>query len=156
MKNAKTNQRLDTQSIGYRVRQLSQLIARRFQADLVPYGLTPFHWFVLRCLWTENGLAVSSIAAQLQEVGGTMTGVLDRMEERDLITRVRDTSDRRVWRVVLTEKGAQLEKTLPPVVNKIRKRLAKGVPQQELDVFNKVLDDLIVNAAEMAAETDAD
>jgi MarR family transcriptional regulator, organic hydroperoxide resistance regulator len=141
-----------TQSIGYRIRQLSQLIARRFQADLAPHGLTPFHWFVLRCLWDEDGLPVSSLAEQLKEVGGTMTGVLDRMEERDLINRVRDKTDRRVWRVYLTDKVHELEKVLPPLITRLRKRLIKGVPQEQLDVFDKVLDNLIDNATEMVAE----
>jgi MarR family transcriptional regulator, organic hydroperoxide resistance regulator len=153
MPNSRAGQRDHTQSIGYRIRQLSQLIARRFQSDLAPHGLTPFHWFVLRCLWEEDGRAVSSIAQQLQEVGGTMTGVLDRMEERGLTRRVRDKNDRRVWRVYLTDKGRELEDVLPPLVTHLRKRLIKGVSQENLDIFDQVLDKLIVNATQMVAET---
>lgn len=99
-------------------------------------------------------MPVSTIAERLQEVGGTMTGVLDRMEERDLIKRVRDKNDRRVWRVCLTDKGMELEETLPPLIARIRKKLIKGVPQAELDVFNKVLDQLIENATTLVAESE--
>jgi len=66
--------------MGYRIKLLSQLLSRKFQERLEPYGLTPFHWVVLCCLWEEDGLATSSIGEKLQQVGGTLTGVLDRME----------------------------------------------------------------------------
>ncbi len=92
-------------SLGYRIKLLSQLSTRKFQERLEPFGLTPFHWVVLCCLWEEDGLATSSIGEKLQQVGGTLTGVLDRMEDRGLIRRERDRNDRRVWRIWLTDAG---------------------------------------------------
>ena len=133
--------------IGYKVRLLSQLMSRRFQTELLPYGLTPFHFFVLRCLWEQDGLSVSSIGEKLMELGGTMTGVIDRMEERELLVRKRDRADRRVWRVYLTDKGRALEDELPELVLKVRKELIRGVDKKEYETFNRVLDQLIANAA---------
>jgi MarR family transcriptional regulator, organic hydroperoxide resistance regulator len=71
-------------SLGYRIKLLGQLTNRRLQEVLEPFGLTPFHWLVLCCLWQEDGLATSSIGDKLQQVGGTLTGVIDRMEEREV------------------------------------------------------------------------
>ena len=76
---------LAPQSIGYRIKLLSQLLGRNFPQRLEPLGLTAFHWLVLCCLWEEDGLATSAIGDKRQQVGGTLTGVLDRMEERGLI-----------------------------------------------------------------------
>jgi MarR family transcriptional regulator, organic hydroperoxide resistance regulator len=150
--NRASKQRIE-QGIGYKVRLLSQLLSRRVQADLVPYGLTPFHYFVLRCLWEEDGLPVSSIGSRMQELGGTMTGVIDRMEERGLLNRKRDRADRRIWRVYLTEKGRQLEDEIPPIVVKVRKLLAKGVDKNDYEIFEGVLDELLINAAKMVADS---
>lgn len=86
-------------NLSYRLKLLSQLLFRRLQEKLEPFNLTPFHWIVLCCLWSEDGLATSSIGEKLQQVGGTLTGVLDRMEARELIRRERDIQDRRVWRI---------------------------------------------------------
>jgi DNA-binding MarR family transcriptional regulator len=69
--------------------------------------MTAFHWLVLCCLWQEDGLPTSSIGDKLQQVGGTLTGVLDRMEERGLVRRERDTRDRRIWRIWLTDSGRE-------------------------------------------------
>lgn len=133
------------QSLGYRIKLLSQLLGRRFQERLEPFGLTPFHWVVLCCLWKEDGLATSSIGERLQQVGGTLTGVLDRMEERGLIRRERDTRDRRVWRIWLTEAGKQLQTELPPIAKEIRDQAMAGIPETEQEQFSRAIDCAIAN-----------
>jgi DNA-binding MarR family transcriptional regulator len=144
------------QSIGYKIKILSQLSQRRLQLMLAPYDLTPFHWLVLRCLWIENGLPISDISQRLQEAGGTMTGVLDRMEERSLIVRVKDPSDRRVWRVFLTKKGQELESELMPVLQYNRKHFTKGIAPKDLQTFERVMDTLMTNCrAMLEAEFDS-
>jgi MarR family transcriptional regulator, organic hydroperoxide resistance regulator len=112
---------------GYRIKLLSQLLARKFTERLEPFGLTPFHWVVLCCLWEEDGLPTSSIGEKLQQVGGTLTGVLDRMEERKLIRRERDSRDRRIWRIWLTDAGKELETVLPPIAVEIREQAMQAI-----------------------------
>lgn len=131
--------------MGYRIKLLSQLLGRKFQERLEPLGLTPFHWLVLCCLWEEDGLATSSIGEKLQQVGGTLTGVLDRMEERGLVYRKRDTRDRRIWRIWLTPAGKQLQTVLPPIALEIYEQAMKGIPQDERAQFSQLLDWAIAN-----------
>jgi DNA-binding MarR family transcriptional regulator len=131
--------------VGYRIKLLSQLLGRKFQEQLEPFGLTPFHWVVLCCLWEEDGLATCSIGEKLQQVGGTLTGVLDRMEERGLIRRERDPRDRRIWRIWLTQEGKQLQTVLPPIAVEIRDRAMQGIPSEEREVFSQILDQAIAN-----------
>ena len=131
--------------MGYRVKLLSQLLARKFQDRLEPYGLTPFHWVVLCCLWQEDGLATSSIGEKLQQVGGTLTGVLDRMEQRGLVRRERDTRDRRVWRIWLTEAGEELKYILPPIAIEIREQALKGISEPQREQLSEMLDLAIAN-----------
>ena len=132
-------------SIGYRIKLLSQLGGRKFQELLEPYGLTPFHWVVLCCLWEEDGLATCSIGEKLQQVGGTLTGVLDRMEERGLIRRERDSRDRRVWRIWLTDAGRELETVLPPLATQFKDRAMQGFSPEERQLFSRLLDLAIAN-----------
>jgi MarR family transcriptional regulator, organic hydroperoxide resistance regulator len=132
-------------SLGYRIKLLSQLMGRKFQERLEPYGLTPFHWVVLCCLWEEDGLATCSIGEKLQQVGGTLTGVLDRMEERGLIYRERDLKDRRVWRIWLTEAGAELQQILPPIAMQLREETMLGMSQADRELFSELVDLAIAN-----------
>jgi MarR family transcriptional regulator, organic hydroperoxide resistance regulator len=136
---------LAPQSLGYRIKLLSMLLGRTFQERLEPYGLTPFHWVVLCCLWQEDGLATSSIGERLQQVGGTLTGVLDRMEERGLVRRERDSRDRRIWRIWLTDAGKELEEVLPPIATEIREQAMAGMSQAEQELFSTLIDKAIAN-----------
>ncbi|MEZ2228413.1 MULTISPECIES: MarR family transcriptional regulator [unclassified Microcoleus] len=132
-------------SIGYRLKLLGQLGTRRLQEALEPFGLTPFHWLVLCCLWQEDGLATSSIGDKLQQVGGTLTGVIDRMEERDLVRRERDTRDRRIWRIWLTDAGREMQEVLPPVVAEVREQSMTGISQADRERFSELIDIAIAN-----------
>jgi DNA-binding MarR family transcriptional regulator len=132
-------------SLGYRIKLLSQLLGRTFQERLEPFGLTAFHWVVLCCLWEEDGLATSTIGERLKQVGGTLTGVLDRMEERGLVRRERDSRDRRIWRIWLTESGKQLEQVLPPIAVEIREEAMMGIPIADRELFSELIDRAIAN-----------
>lgn len=131
--------------IGYRIKLLSQLLSRNFTEKLEPFGLTPFHWLVLCCLWQEDGLPTSSIGDKLKQVGGTLTGVLDRMEERGLVRRERDSSDRRIWRIWLTDAGKELETVLPPIAAEIRDETMQGISFADREAFSRILNRAIAN-----------
>jgi DNA-binding MarR family transcriptional regulator len=138
---------LAPQSLGYRIKLLSMLLSRTFQERLEPYGLTPFHWVVLCCLWQEDGLATSSIGERLQQVGGTLTGVLDRMEERGLVRRERDMRDRRIWRIWLTQAGKELEQVLPPIALEIREQAMAGIAEADRELLSRLIDQAIANCS---------
>ena len=139
------HQILAPHGIGYRLKLLSQISSRRFQEKLEPFGLTPFHWIVLCCLWQADGLATSSLADKLQQVGGTLTGVLDRMAERGLVRRERDLHDRRIWRIWLTPAGRALQIVLPPLSVEIREQALKGLSIPEREQLSALLDRIIAN-----------
>jgi DNA-binding MarR family transcriptional regulator len=96
-------------------------------------------------LWQEDGLPTSSIGDKLQQVGGTLTGVLDRMEERGLVRRERDTRDRRIWRIWLTDSGRELQEILPPLVAAIRDRSVEGFSEADRELFSQLIDRAILN-----------
>ena len=132
-------------STGYRIKLLSQLLYRKFSDQLEPFGLTPFHWLVLCCLWQEDGLPTSGIGEKLQQVGGTLTGVLDRMEDRGLVRREKDPVDRRICRIWLTDSGQDLEDVLPQVVADLHAQTWTGVSAQAQAQFSQSLNQAIAN-----------
>ena len=132
-------------SIDYKIKLLSQLLSRRFNEYLEHLKLTPFHWIVLCCLWEEDGLPTSSIGEKLKQVGGTLTGVIDRMEERGLVRRERNLQDRRVWRIWLTDDGKELETVLPPIVEEIRQEAMQGFSDGDRLIFSEILNRAVAN-----------
>jgi DNA-binding MarR family transcriptional regulator len=81
----------------------------------------------------------------VQQVGGTLTGVLDRMEERGLVRRERDHRDRRIWRIWLTELGQQLQEELPPIAQDIREQAMQGISKAEQERLSQLVDRAIAN-----------
>ncbi len=132
-------------NLGYKLKLASQLMYRNFLEQLEPYGLTPFHYLVLCCLWEEDGLSTSGIADKLKQLGATLTGVVDRMEQRNLVYRRRDDRDRRVVRIWLTEEGKRLMTVLPPLGEKTILAATQDMSESEQEITMQFLDRIITN-----------
>ncbi|NLD35280.1 MAG: MarR family transcriptional regulator [Desulfatiglans sp.] len=73
----------------------------------------------LNCLLTlnENGsLPPSHIARLMMINSSTITGIIDRLEEKGLLKRMRISKDRRIITVELTKNGEVLAKNAPPPI----------------------------------------
>ncbi|HAZ44503.1 MAG TPA: MarR family transcriptional regulator [Cyanobacteria bacterium UBA11369] len=132
-------------NLGYKLKLASQLMYRDFLERLEPYGLTPFHYLVLCCLWEEDGLSTSGIADKLKQLGATLTGVVDRMEDRNLVYRERDRDDRRIVRIWLTEEGKRLMHVLPAIGAQTINKATDNVPEAEQEAVLKLLDRIVQN-----------
>ena len=76
-------------------------------------GLTGSHLFILQKVSKQDGVMVREIADTINLSPATVTNILDRMESRDLVKRVRSTLDKRKVGIFLTEKGKQAISTAP-------------------------------------------
>lgn len=68
-------------------------------------GLTPQQAHALRCLVPGHPLPMRDLATELMCDASTVTGIVDRLEERGLVRRQPDVSDRRVKALVVTDAG---------------------------------------------------
>ena len=64
---------------------------------------------VLCRLFAQDGMTQSEIAQRIAVQGGTITNILQRMEEAGFVTRRRDPEDNRLVRVYLTNMGREKE-----------------------------------------------
>ncbi|MEW4530066.1 MAG: MarR family winged helix-turn-helix transcriptional regulator [Maioricimonas sp. JB045] len=83
------------------------------------HGLTQPQYNILRILYSEDRpMRCLEVAGQMVTVVPAITSLLDKLEKRNLITRVRCDQDRRVWYVELTRDGRTLVETMQePVLN---------------------------------------
>ena len=89
----------------------------------------------LNCLLAlhENGpLSPSQIAKMIMVNSSTVTGIIDRLEHKGLVKRMRISTDRRIITVDLTKNGKVLaENAPPPIQQKLFDGLSK-TPEKEL------------------------
>lgn len=94
---------------------------------LKPFGLSATQYNVLRILRgaAKDGLACGEIAGRMISRDPDITRLVDRLEARGLVTRSRDTKDRRVVTTRISDGGLKLLKDLDsPMDNVLRGRLA--------------------------------
>jgi DNA-binding MarR family transcriptional regulator len=91
---------------------------KKLEADLEKQGLTPPQFYVLATIGYAGGLPFGEIGAKMMVTVSNLTGIVDRLEEKKLVSRKRDEHDRRVVHVVLTDKGAKLYKSTIPLFEK--------------------------------------
>jgi MarR family transcriptional regulator, 2-MHQ and catechol-resistance regulon repressor len=80
----------------------------RIHQHLDQTNLTVSQFGVLEALWHLGSLSQRDLAQKLLKSGGNITMVIDNLEKRQLVRRERQTHDRRVILVCLTEAGETL------------------------------------------------
>lgn len=107
-----------TTSLWIRFLRFYLLSSKRLQDDLLKIGLTPPQLYVLATIGYTGGLPFNEIGAKMMVTVSNLTGIVDRLEEKGLVVRERDSRDRRVVRVILTEKGTRLYRSAIPALEK--------------------------------------
>lgn len=112
-------------------------------------GLTGAQYNVLRILRgaEPQGLACSSIAERMISHDPDMTRLLDRMEKRRLITRQRQSDDRRVVKTRITSGGLELLKRLDPTVRELHKRQFAHIAAARVRKLAGLLDEICAENA---------
>ena len=113
-----------------------------FKAELAPYGVTPGQYGVLRCLWDENGQTARKLAERLALDGSTITGILDRLEQKGLIERLPDPKDRRALQVMLTDAGRELQEPLLKVILTANEKALSSLNEQQAALLRSMLEDI--------------
>jgi DNA-binding MarR family transcriptional regulator len=111
---------------------------------LKPQGLTGTQYNVLRILRGAEpvGLACSGIGDRMISHDPDMTRLLDRMEKRGLITRARQTDDRRVVKTRITSAGLILLKNLDQPVRELHKRQFRHMGPARLKSLAELLEEV--------------
>ncbi|MGB8474876.1 MAG: MarR family transcriptional regulator [Candidatus Acidiferrum sp.] len=109
-----------------------------------PRGLTGTQYNVLRILRgaEPHGLPCSGIGERMISHDPDMTRLLDRMEKRELISRVRQTTDRRVIKTRITPSGLALLRSLDQPVRELHKRQFRHIPAARLRILAKLLEEV--------------
>lgn len=93
----------------------------------------------LNCLLAlhENGpLPPSQIARYMMVNSSTVTGVIDRLEQKRLVSRQRNSPDRRIINIQLTPDGKKMAEVAPPP---IQQRVVDGLQQLSSNQLNQII-----------------
>jgi DNA-binding MarR family transcriptional regulator len=128
------------------VREIIWLIRRLMQGNYLynkelnkKYQVSAPQLSSLLSLYENGPLPPSQIAKYIMVNSSTVTGIIDRLEQKGLVQRSRISTDRRVITVTLTDKGRELaENAPPPIQEKIVDGLQK-LPPNEIEKIVQAL-----------------
>jgi MarR family transcriptional regulator, 2-MHQ and catechol-resistance regulon repressor len=92
----------------------TRAVVGRVEPRLAASGLTVTQFGVLDAILHKGALTQRELRRKVLTSAGNMTDVIDKLERRGLVRRMRDAEDRRSIHVELTEDGRMLVSTLFP------------------------------------------
>jgi DNA-binding MarR family transcriptional regulator len=126
-------------SSSFLLKRLGFLMKERTMDAFESTGLSPYHHAVLALLHEEPRETQAMIADALGYDPSHLVGVLDELEERGLIERRRDPSDRRRHLVNLTVAGKQELTRLRAVVKRVENEFLGPLDGDERKALNTLL-----------------
>ena len=106
--------------------------------------LTPTQHFILRELWSVDSQQFKDLAEACNCSRSTITGVVDTMEKKKLVSRESNPHDRRSLFVKLTKKGKDLKNVTPPLET-IVKGCCPDIKQEEIIILGELLQKLLTS-----------
>ena len=113
------------------------MIQKHLMEYLRDSGLTLGQPKVLDYLKIYDGASQKEIAAACHIEAGSLTSILNRMEEKGIIERRMLNGNRRTYYIFLTESGKRLQKLVEQGFSKIEKEVWDGISDIERDAFMK-------------------
>lgn len=111
-----------------RLQQAGEVHAKR----LTRYGgLTPMQLLILGVLASEGRLTASELSGRVSLTAATLSGMLDRLEEKGLLVRQRDDQDRRRQWLSTSETGRALLAEAPPLLPPALRNAFAALPEWE-------------------------
>src|SRR5256885_14981786 len=115
--------------------------------DLREQKLTQGEAHILALLAESSPATIADLHRGLAHKRSTLTSILDRLADRQLITRRVGQTDRRTFVVDLTSKGRNLARRVERHLADLERRVRHRVKATDVDGFNKVLSVLESEAA---------
>ena len=131
-------------AIGGLVSRVKLKLFEAMEAELAPYDITAAQYVILVGL--ANGIdSASGLCKGVSYDPGAMTRMLDRLEKKGLVGRVRCPDDRRVVKLALTEEGKAVYPKLIASAAKVMNGCLTGFTKSEAEQLEGFLQRILEN-----------
>lgn len=124
-------------------------VQKKLMEQLKDTGLTLGQPKVLDYLKDHDGVSQKEIAAGCLIEAGSLTSILNRMEEKNLIERKMLNGNRRTFHIFMTESGKKNQKLVEEAFKKIEKTALNGISEEEQKLFMEIFCRIYRNLADM-------
>lgn len=130
---------------GYWLDRLRGLVHGSFEALIARHGVTVAQWSVLITLYREEASTPAELARFIDVDPGALTRLLDRLEAKGLLRRVRSSADRRSVSLGLTETAQALTPRLAALADENDRDFFGTLTPAEQAAFRQLLAKLLTS-----------
>lgn len=141
-------------TVGLSVHDVARMIRRDFDRRAREEGLTRARWQVLWHLDRHQGVHQAALAEILDVAPISLTRQLERLEQKGLVERRPDPSDRRRRRLYLTEAATPALERLRELAALTRERALGGLSNEQIETFKEVLETMRGNLCDRPDQGD--
>jgi DNA-binding MarR family transcriptional regulator len=135
-------------SYGFLVRRLYTSLQRQVESRMQPLDLTAMQWMPLLLLAEGKAQTCAEIARLMTIDTGAMTRMVDRLETKGLVRRIRSVDDRRVVHLELTALGHTTAAGIPDILADVLNLHLTGFSAREFEQLVSFLKRMIANGAQ--------
>lgn len=130
------------ETVDFNIKAAWHAIARMYNQQALKYNATMSMGFCLLNINSDEGTPATKIAPLMGLEARSLTRLLKSMEEKGLIYREADASDKRLVRIQLTQEGKRKKEKARESVLRFNEQVRSIVPQGKLDVFFEVIQEI--------------
>ena len=127
-------------TIDFVLRATWMSVQKMYHEEAKKKGSTMATGFALISIDPDKGSSSTALGPKMGIEATSLSRTLNSMEEKGLIRKVQDEVDRRQVLVYLTEEGYKKRKQTKETIKTFNKLIESEIPQKEIEVFFKVLD----------------
>ena len=135
----------DAFSVGPLIGRVRTVLLAALDGELQPLGITGMQFAVLKQVADRTAETAADLCRVLHYDTGSMTRMVDRLEEKGLIRRERSKDDRRVVSLRLTSAGRSALPRLRDTAARVLERMLAGFEEGEVDALRRYLNRMIEN-----------
>jgi len=129
----------DRRDLAAMLAPLARTLVAREEPALRAHGISMWGYVVLTALAEQPVRTQAALAQAINADKSRIIGVLDHLQERGLISRRPDTSDRRVHLLSLTAAGDGLRRSVQAAIRASEEEVLGALPTADREVFLRSL-----------------
>ena len=137
------------ESVGYLISRvkstMSNMVTQRAVAEL---GVTSQQASILFMVATGKCTLAAELAREYGIDASAVTRLVDRLEKRGLLQRVRSSEDRRAVHLALTPEGLAIAARMPAIFRSVTEHLSTGFTPEEVGFLKSMLRRILANSCE--------
>ncbi|GGJ50956.1 transcriptional regulator [Sphingopyxis bauzanensis] len=134
-----------SETIGFLLNDSARLFRRAFNARTRDTGITALQWRLITYLRRNEGIRQGPMAELIEVEPITLSRMIDRLVEADLVERRADPTDRRAWQLYLAPRAAELLNGMRGTIDALTAEATEGLSAAEREQLNDLVERVRAN-----------